>query len=188
MPSHYRVIESGPGFRCARKAVEDALRLERPRIVVSAGTCGALNPALAIGDVRVVTRIDSTLGVFEPVRLAGEGAVLRSQDRVAATKREKRSLFEAGAQIVDMEAAAVAEVCARLGVPFAAVKAVSDTAAEDLPLDFNLYRDETGQFKNFRIAIAGIMKISELMRLQKNAKLAAQQLGAAIDASLANII
>lgn len=181
----YRVVESGPGFRAAQACTAAAIAQKRPGLVVSAGTCGALDPELQIGEVRMVERIDSDLGVFEPVRLAWKGAVLRSQDRVAATALEKRALHEQGAQIVDMEAAAVAAVCREAGVPFASLKAVSDLAGEDLPLDFNRYRDREGRFQNARIAFAGIMKISELMRLQRQAKQAAKQLGAAIDQSLA---
>lgn len=187
IPAGYRVVKSGPGFRAARAAVAAAIAEERPRMVVSAGTCGALDPGLGIGDVRVVSRIDSLLGTFVPVELVGVGAVLRSQDRVAVTAGEKKELFEAGSQIVDMEAAAVAAVCLEQGLPFGCIKAVSDLAGEDLPLDFNLYRDEDGRFQNARIAFAGIMKIAELMRLQHQAKQAAQQLGAAIDSSLARI-
>jgi len=187
MPASYRVVKSGPGFRAARAAVEAAIAEERPRLVVSAGTCGALDPTLAIGDVRMVTRIDSPIGEFFPLALGAVGGVLRSQDRVAVTAADKRLLFEGGAQIVDMEAAAIATVCKAEALPFACLKAVSDLATEDLPLDFNLYRDEAGRFQHARIAFAGIMKISDLMRLQQQSKLAAKQLGEAIESSLANI-
>lgn len=187
IPAGFRVVKSGPGFRAARAAVNAAIVEQRPRLVVSAGTCGALDPSLEIGDVRMVTRIDSPLGEFFPRTLGAAGAVLRSQDRVAVTARDKRLLFEGGAQIVDMEAAAIAVVCVQQGLPFACLKAVSDLAMEDLPLDFNLYRDEAGRFQHARIAFAGIMKISDLMRLQQQSKLAAKQLGEAIESSFANI-
>jgi len=60
-------------------------------------------------------------------------------------------------------------------------------AGEDLPLDFNLYRDETGGFQTARIAFAGIMKIADLMRLKRQATLAVQQLGEAFESSVAGI-
>jgi adenosylhomocysteine nucleosidase len=185
IPAGYRVVKTGPGFRAARQAVEAAIAEERPEWVISAGTCGALDPGLRLGEVRVVTKVDSPLGVFDA---PGSGAtVLRSQDRVAVTAVEKRGLFEAGSQIVDMEAAAVVEVCQKHRLRYGIVKAVSDLAEEDLPLDFNLYRDEAGNFQKSRIAIAGMMKIADLMRLQKQAKLAAQQLGETFDVSIADI-
>jgi purine-nucleoside phosphorylase len=106
---------------------------------------------------------------------------------VAVTVAEKRELYEQGASIVDMEAAAIAAVCRERGVEFACLKAVSDLASEDLPLDFNRYRDADGRFQNARIAFAGIIKIMDLVRLKRQSDLAAKQLGAAIDTSLANI-
>jgi len=187
MPAGYRVVQCGPGFRAARAAVERAIDEEAPRMVISAGTCGALDPGLVVGEVRMVTRIDSPLGEFFPKPLRAMGAVLRSQDRVAVTAVEKRVLFESGCGIVDMEAAAVAAVCVERGVAFGSLKVVSDSALEDLPIDFNLYRDEAGQFKTARIAFAGIMKISDLMRLRRQSLHAVQQLGAAIETSLADI-
>lgn len=187
LPTHYRVVKSGPGFRAARAAAMAAIAEERPKLVVSAGTCGALDPLLKMGEVRVVSRVLSELGEFEPLKLKGVEAVLRSQDRVAVTAADKRKLFETGAQIVDMEAAAVAQVCAEMGVAFGCIKAVSDLASEDLSLDFNEYRDAEGRFQTARIAFAGMMKIADLMRLQEQSKRAAKLLGAAIDDSLANI-
>lgn len=187
IPAGFRVVECGPGFRAAKEAVAVAVGQRRPALVVSAGTCGALDPLLTLGEVRMVTRVDSPLGSFVPVALNGVGAVLRSQDRVAVTVREKRELFEGGAQIVDMEAAAIAAYCQQEGLRFGCLKAVSDLATEDLPLDFNQFRDEAGQFQHAKIAFAGIMKVTELMRLQRQAKQAAQQLGAAIESALAHI-
>jgi adenosylhomocysteine nucleosidase len=187
IPAGYRVVECGPGFRAARAALDAAVAAERPRLVVSAGTCGALDPGLVIGDVRVVSRIESPLGTFEPRALAGVPAVLRSQDRVAVTARDKKKLFDDGAEIVDMEAAALAYGCEAHGIEFACIKAVSDLAGEDLPLDFNLYRDEAGQFQTARIAFAGIMKIADLMRLKRQGTLAVQQLGEAFESSVAGI-
>lgn len=187
IPAGYRVVECGPGFRAARAALDRAVSEQRPGLVISAGTCGALDPCLAIGDVRVVTRIESPLGTFEPKTLIGVAAVLRSQDRVAVTAREKKQLFAGGAEIVDMEAAAIAYGCEAHGIEFACIKAVSDLAGEDLPVDFNLYRDEAGDFQKSRIAFAGIMKIPELLRLKRQATQAVQQLGEAFESSVAGI-
>lgn len=187
IPEGYRVVKCGVGFRAAKRSAEQAIADYQPKWIVSVGTCGALDPELRIGDVRTVSKILSPLGVFEPHVLEAERAVLCSQDRVAVTVAEKRVLFEQGASIVDMEAAALAAVCREHGLGFACLKAVSDLAGEDLPLDFNRYRDAEGRFQNARIAFAGIMKIVDLIRLKRQSDQAAQQLGAAIDASLANI-
>ncbi len=185
MPKMWRVVESGPGFAAARAATRKAIQDRRPDLVISAGTCGALDPQLHLADVLVVARIQSPLGQFHTI--SPSGVVLHSQDAVAVTATDKRELFRTGAVIVDMEAAAVAAVCLEAGIPFACVKAVSDLASEDLPLDFNHYRNAAGGFENSRIAFAGIIKgkIFALMRLARQSSLAAKQLGAHIESSLA---
>lgn len=170
----------GPGFRRATAATREVLRAQRPDLVVSAGTCGALRSEFALGEVLVISRIESELGSFTPQVLAGRPAVLRSQDRVAATANEKAALARQGADLVDMEAAAVAAVCAEQQVPFAAIKAVSDLAGEDLPLDFNRFRTPDGAFRQAHIAFAGIMKLRGLLRIQRQSRLAVEKLGEAL--------
>ncbi len=179
-PASARAIAGGPGFRRAEQAVRAALAQSKPDLVISAGTCGALRPGVQLGEVFAISRVESELGVFTPQSLAGPTAILRSQDRVAATREEKRQLADQGADLVDMEAAAVAAVCREKSVPFSAIKAVSDLADEDLPLDFNRYRAPDGAFHHARIAIAGIMKIRGLLRIQRQSRFAVEKLGEAL--------
>lgn len=153
------MIANGPG----RDAVESALgkRIEVSGIV-STGFCGALDPALRIGDI------------------VEDGLVCA--DRVAVTAAEKAGLREkTGAAAVDMESAAVAQKAEQWRVPFRSVRAVSDIAGEDMPLDFNLYRDSRGRFSRGRIAFAACLKpftaIPALLRLDRNCRIAAESLG-----------
>jgi len=73
-------------------------------------------------------------------------------------------------------------IAARWQVPFYCVRAVSDTAHEDLPLDFNLYRDRAGRFSLSKIALAAIRRpftrIPALRRLEANCNVASESLGA----------
>jgi adenosylhomocysteine nucleosidase len=132
--------------------------------LISTGFCGALDPALRVGDIVV-----------------GGGKVF-TLDRVAVTAEEKRDLrARTGAVAVDMEAAAVSRKAAEWGVPFYCIRAVSDTAYEDMPLDFNLYRDAEGRFSRSRIALAALARpfrrVPSLLRLDRNCKFAAEALG-----------
>jgi adenosylhomocysteine nucleosidase len=81
-----------------------------------------------------------------------------------------------------MEAGAVKKIAARWSVPFYSVRAVSDTANEDMPLDFNLYRDGAGRFSLPRIAMAAMSRpftrIPALKRLEANCNVASESLGA----------
>ena len=55
------------------------------------------------------------------------------QDHIAVTTAEKASLAATGALAVDMESHIAARVAARHGLPFIAIRTISDTAHETLP-------------------------------------------------------
>jgi adenosylhomocysteine nucleosidase len=101
---------------------------------------------------------------------------------VAVTAAEKRDLRDrTGAIAVEMESAAVAAKAREWGVPFRCIKVVSDTAREDMPLDFNRYRDAAGRFSRGRIALAALghpfSAIPGLLQLDRNCRKAAEKLG-----------
>ena len=76
-----------------------------------------------------------------------------SVDRVLTNTGEKRQLHvDTGAIGVDMESAAIGEVAQEHGVPFLIVRAISDGAHDDLPVDFNLFLRPSGW-------VSGIMYI-----------------------------
>jgi len=153
------LVANGPGTRLVEQALEKRVEVTG---IVSTGFCGALDLSLKVGDV-VRDRIYSS-------------------DRVAVTASEKSSLREqTGAAAVDMESGAIARKAAEWGVPFYTVRAVSDRASEDMPLDFNAYRDSAGRFSRTRIALAALTRpftaIPALLRLDRNCRIAAESLG-----------
>ena len=165
---------NGPGFVLARAAAERALARGPLAAMVSMGVCGALAGDLRAGDIVV----DTDERELQCSMAHRRGRVV-SQDRVAVSAEEKQRLARDGV-VVEMEAAAVREVAARNGIPFYAVKAVSDTAGETLPLDFNAYRDGDGRFSTGRIGLAALRRpwvIPELMHMRRQASFAAEKLG-----------
>lgn len=180
-------VAEGPGPRLAARAVEMALDRCRPAALVSVGLCGGLAPQLRIGNILMADRIiDVDRGGQFPASLAtasrghSVGAVA-STDRVASTVSDKRSLRETGADVVEMEAAAVARIASKQGIPFYCIKSVSDTATDDLILDFNHLRDKAGRFSRPRIIAAALKRplrrIPALLKLDRHTRAAAESLG-----------
>ena len=67
--------------------------------------------------------------------------LIASGDRFVSTTAECRALQQAlpAALAVEMEGAAVAQVCADYGVPFAALRTISDRADDDAHADFSRF-------------------------------------------------
>lgn len=140
-------IVAGAGPTAAAAGCDALLRVHHCRTILSAGFCGGLQSHLKRNDVVVADRIfdlDGTPHELDPslrsqLRLP-EGCVgpWATVDRIVAKSAEKRSLGErTGAWVCEMESPAVARVCAERGVPFLAVRAVSDTVDDELPGDLD---------------------------------------------------
>jgi hypothetical protein len=102
-------------------------------------------------------------------------------DRIATTVAEKKKLrHETGADAVEMESAAIHAVCRERNIPCATIRVISDTASEDLPLDFNALAkpDKNLDYGKLFLAIAKSPgKIGALMQLQKKTKIRRRTIG-----------
>jgi len=149
---------NGAGARLAGLAAAEALRKAHTACVVSVGLCGALDDRFEPGTVvQAGEVVDGRGGRWAAGRVDGGAPMVRvlSLDRVAVSREEKLQLgAESGAGIIEMEAAAVAARAAEAGVPFYCLKAVSDGGDEELPMDFNRFRDTEGRFSRVRIGAA----------------------------------
>jgi nucleoside phosphorylase len=112
-------------------------------------------------------------------------ATIYCADRIATTVAEKKQLrYATSADAVEMESAAIHAVCAEKNIPCVTVRVISDTAHEDLPLDFNALSkpDKSIDFKKLFFAIAKSPgRIPQLMALQKKTSFAAQQLAGVLE-------
>jgi hopanoid-associated phosphorylase len=117
-----------------------------PRVtgIVSFGLCGALDPSFAVGDLLVAdglthqgeilpadARWAAALRAALPHARAG---AMAGGEVIVGSVAAKSALRRAtGAVAVDMESLAVARAARAAGLPFAILRAVSDTAAQALP-------------------------------------------------------
>ena len=172
------ILITGIGRQNAEKSLREFLATHSPKLVLTCGFAGGLNPDLKLGDV-VFETTDENLRS----KLLAVGAKLARifcANRIATTIAEKKKLRdETGADAVEMESAAIHVICHERGIPCATIRVISDTANEDLPLDFNALAkpDKNLDFGKLAWAIAKSPgKVGALMELQKKTSFAAKQL------------
>ena len=171
-----RVVITGMGARNAERAACEVLRTLRPSRVFTCGFAGALNPDLVVGDV--VCARETLVAGARPV-------MFYCASRVAVTVEEKSALRTGtGADVVEMESGVIARVCRAAGVECVTLRAISDTAHEDLPLDFNALMtpdEKLSPLKLARAILKSPQKIPALIRLGKNSALAAERLAKVLE-------
>lgn len=142
-----RLIVTGTGG--AADELVQAIREERPGVVVVAGYSGALDPSLKPGDI-IISRMAAHAGSPELLPEKGLVDVVRDEfhrrktafvysrllttDHAIAGKGEKLALWnEFGAAGVDMETYPLVTAAEAAGLPWIAVRVVVDTASQALP-------------------------------------------------------
>jgi adenosylhomocysteine nucleosidase len=178
------------GAARASLAIEAALALGPASELVSVGWAGACDLEFHVGDViQPSILIDARTGerffVVDPETTEAAKIVVSvpAPAGVTAKHRLRVSYF---ASAVDMEAAAVARIAQAHGLPFSAIKAISDEADFELP-DMQQFSTEDGQFQESEfglfIAFRPWMWKSVLI-MARGSKLAAQRLRGEIEAHI----
>jgi adenosylhomocysteine nucleosidase len=144
------VVCGGIGAEAARRAAEAVIALYAPNIVYSAGFAGALEPGLKVADIVLPQRVVNAADGSSVVLDRGEG-VLVSYGSVADSAQKARLRDSFSAQVVDMEASAVARAAELRGVEFAVVKVISDEYDFSFP-SMERFVDAGGQFREGRFA------------------------------------
>ncbi len=139
------LVRSGIGKEKAASATEKIINDFRPEMVISAGFCGALIEDLKVGDIVVSDLTDRKV-------FCSAKPLFTCEEKTAVYADHK-------ALIVDMESEGVASTASRHGIPFLAVKAVSDSLKDDLPGTFH-----------------GSISLSKLMSLKRAADCASKNL------------
>jgi adenosylhomocysteine nucleosidase len=170
---------AGAGQAAATRAFAAVERDAPVDLVFSFGWAGALREGMTAGAAfNAAGVIDSRTGErFRCEAGAGEEWLVTSP--IVADEGEKRRLAAAyGAGLVDMEAAAVARLALMRGIPFYAIKGVSDGLGAKLP-DFNRFIGADGKFQLGRFVLFASLRPkywSELIRMGENSRKASEEM------------
>lgn len=181
------------GARCAA-VLEKRIAAKRPSAVISAGFGGGLRDDVAAGEIVISTNFSHPeLLVVLPKEPAWRHGRFVTSPEILATAAEKRALgLSTGALVGDMETSHVAGVCSQLEIPLLAVRAVSDTSSEDLPVPSHvLINPVTGRpdpAALFRYLFTHPRDAVGFKRLMESAQLARRNLTSALDPLVSRLL
>jgi len=191
--SKVNVLLTGMAIRNAEPGLSLLLR-EGADICISSGLAGALRPGLVWGEV-VVARHLGVLGRDEKrdcdqrlVDLAVEkGAMavdtfLMSSSVLGLSEMKRQSAVQG--DVVEMESFSIVTRASENWIPSVAIRSISDTAEEDLPIDFNRAISSRGEVKVSAV-LSQIARhpgqLPKLVRFGKRSEEAAHRLSSFLD-------
>jgi adenosylhomocysteine nucleosidase len=199
----FLLVESGVGFDNAAMATEMLVNYGHPDLLISTGFCGGIAPELQAGDVVVARKIIiTTEGGFEeiPVLLSSIGQTFVAR-QAAIGKRVVGGVFVSTSTltskrrlagmlsgqypnpVVEMESGAIAIIAAENNIPLLAIRAVSDSAAEELGFSLDEFYDpDMRRIRPHKVLLTALRKpriIPQLVRLTFSSRRAAESITAA---------
>jgi len=157
-------------------------------VCISSGLAGGLRPEHKIGEILVADKVldfKRDLSAFsEPslvesaIATGAKTAVFYTADHVVLTAAEKQKLGTF-ADAVEMESCGVLVEAGLFAAKTVAIRAISDTSEENLPLDFNKITNGSGDVSLARVlgeVLSAPSSIPALMRFGQRSRLAAQSL------------
>ena len=197
---------TGTGAVRARRATRELIAGLRPRFVLLTGLAGSLTDRLVIGEVRLAREVHEAGGrvrlpdasVLERARAAGLGeAVLVSAPRLVRGREARERLRRAAGApaaadvLVDLESAACAGAATAAGVPWLAVRAVSDGVGDELPAWLEEAQDGGGGLDRRRVLLGALRRparLPALVRLARRARTGSRALARVVPAVVASIL
>jgi adenosylhomocysteine nucleosidase len=199
------LIQSGIGRGRAQEAATHVVRREPIARMISFGFCGALVDGLNIGEIVLYSsmqcekegsgkeeiteyRSDEQLIASAGRALVGIDGTVRTlpgltTDRLLATSKQKQTLaVRYAADVVDMESFWLAAVAASQGIPFLAIRAISDRLEDTMPQSTG--RVLSTEVSRVRLLIDASLhprQLTSLVRLAWNARIAMHRLVPCLD-------
>ena len=140
------IVHTGMGMASATARVGSYLEGRAPALWIAAGFGGGLAPDVAVGDMVVVENFSDPALLAATASLpAWRGALITTKQVIQTVEQKKDLGRHTGAIVVDMETAAIQRLCAPRGIPMLSVRAISDAAAQDLPVPASVWFDTARQ-------------------------------------------
>jgi adenosylhomocysteine nucleosidase len=160
------LVTSGMGEKRAGEATRQLIEQASVACLISFGIAGAVEQSLEIGDVVLIEGVyhlkDGLPGKYLPLKgwteagIQSAGQVLKG---LAATLYTGTAITTGGTQVpeallqgtrhpvLEMETMGIAQVAAEKGIPFRAVRAISDGPRAPIPFDLGEMMDENANLR-----------------------------------------
>ena len=149
------VVLSGVGQKNAEEVTNTLLDVFAPKWICSAGYAGGLSARLKQSNICVPEQIvrhsdGQALDLSNPIPQKTlsmpDKLTLLTVNNVVELPKQKRALYEqTGAELVDMESFAVAEVCRIREIPFLSVRVIFDAVEDRIPSDITHILESMGK-------------------------------------------
>jgi adenosylhomocysteine nucleosidase len=190
---------TGDGPLRARAGMEAVLGCLRVEFLIGVGVAGGVSAGLAPGDLVWAQEVrreggaarrawpapgGSAAGALTSLRTGVVVTADRIVDSRAAKQRMGAAHADAPCAVVDLESAYYAAAAEAQGVPWAILRAVSDTAEEALPEFLDRCRDSEGSLRRASVVCSMLAEpgaFLALMRLRGRVRWCAERLAAAVE-------
>jgi adenosylhomocysteine nucleosidase len=197
------LVQAGMGELNARDASRCLMETAHPRLLLSAGFTGAVQPGPLVGDLVVATALyryqqnaaspaaglsdalaarllalTASAGLDRPWHCF-PGTFLTTGHSVAKTALNLHLPSAMPNPVIEMETAAVAAVAAEWGIPCGALRAVSDAASDELDFTVEELCDAHLRLRLSRIILTILRRprlIGQFLRLARNSATAGENL------------
>lgn len=184
-PTSLIAVAAGMGRESAARACRIARSLLGDLdVLISVGFAGALSSSLRPGTAyRAAVVVDALKGDrFEAVGSSQPAVTLVTADHVVAgaEKQKLRETFEA--DMVDMEAAVVADIAQANFCKFCSFKTIVDVKDEYIP-NFSSFQDEDGKLRSFQLGTYLLLRPQywpAAARMRKNSRAGARAIARAV--------
>jgi nucleoside phosphorylase len=199
------LITSGMGIRRAGLAAQTMVEAGTPRLFISFGIAGAVEPELEIGDVVAATAFcqlhQDDLGPLQNLAslpdqscqditrvMAERGAHFFLGTAVSTSGSQAVELLEKIKHpVLEMETAGIAQVAKDEGIPLLSIRSISDGPRAPIPLNLDEMMDEDANLKAGKLIKAVFRRPGVLLKARqmlRNSAIAADNAAIALVAAL----